>query len=108
MAWVYLLVAGACEVAFALGTKWAAGFTRLGPTVFTVVAALLGVFFLSRALETLPVGLGYSIWTSIGTVGAVLFGAVFFGDSITPAKLFGLALILAGVVSLQIAGEGHG
>lgn len=104
MAWVYLLIAGVCEVGFALGTKSAEGFTRLWPSVFTVVMALLGVFFLSRALQTLPVGLGYSLWTSIGTV---LFGALFFGDSLTPAKLFSLALILAGVISLQLAGEGH-
>lgn len=103
MAWLYLAIAAGFEVAFALGMKWSDGFTRLWPTVFTVVAVIGGVGFLTLALKSLPVSVAYPIWTAVGTLGTVLFGFVLLGEALTVAKLVSAAAIVAGVAGLKIA-----
>jgi quaternary ammonium compound-resistance protein SugE len=102
MAWIYLSIAIVFEVAFALGTNAAKGFTRLWPSVFTVVSAVIGVFFLSLALKTLDVGVGYTIWTGVGAVGTVIFGALLYKEKITRGKLLSFAAIIAGVALLRL------
>ncbi|MCU7648864.1 DMT family transporter [Pseudomonas piscis] len=101
MAWGLLLLAAAFEVAFAMGMKFAAGFTRPWPSLLTLVAALGGVYFLTLALRELPVSVAYPIWTAIGSLGTVLLGFALLGESLTPLKLVSLGLILAGVVGLK-------
>ncbi|MER7504447.1 DMT family transporter [Nonomuraea pusilla] len=103
MAWIYLGIATVFEIAFALGTNATRGFTRLWPSVFTLLAAAGGVFTLSLALRTLDVGVGYTIWTGIGSVGTVLLGALLYKERITPPKLASFAAIITGVVLLKLA-----
>jgi quaternary ammonium compound-resistance protein SugE len=102
MAWIYLLIAAVFEVVFALATKSTEGFTVLGPSLLTAVAAAGGIFFLSLALRTLDVGVGYTIWTGIGSVGTVTLGAVIFDESFTAPKVLAFVLIIGGVVGLKL------
>lgn len=103
MAWIYLAVAVVFEIAFALGTNATKGFTKLWPSVFTLLAAAGGIFTLGRALTTLDVGVGYTIWTGLGSVGTVVLGAVIYRERITLPKLLSFAAIVAGVVTLRLA-----
>lgn len=102
MAWAVLVVAGLLETAWAVGLKYTAGFTRLGPSVFTVAAMAGSFWLLAVAMKTLPLGTAYAVWTGIGTVGAVLLGIVLFGDSADPARLACLGLIVAGILGLKV------
>ncbi|MCU1647090.1 MAG: Quaternary ammonium compound-resistance protein QacC [Nocardia sp.] len=103
MAWVYLLIASVFEVVFALGTNATHGFTVLGPSLLTAVAAAGGIFFLSLALKSLDVGVGYTVWTGIGSVGTVIFGSIVFHEAVTPAKVAAFVLIIGGVLGLKVA-----
>ncbi|MEV0533388.1 multidrug efflux SMR transporter [Kitasatospora sp. NPDC050463] len=103
MAWVFLAIAVVFEIAFALGTNATRGFTRLWPSVFTLVAAAAGVFTLSQALKTLDVSVGYTIWTGLGSIGTVVFGALIYKERITLPKLLSFASIIAGAITLKLA-----
>lgn len=103
MAWVYLLVASVFEIVFALATNATHGFTVLGPSLLTAGAAAAGIFFLSLALKSLDVGVGYTVWTGIGSVGTVVFGSVVFHETFTAAKALAFILIIGGVLGLKIA-----
>ncbi|MFF1904212.1 DMT family transporter [Kitasatospora sp. NPDC058218] len=103
MAWVYLAIAVVFEIAFALGTNATRGFTKLWPSVFTLVAAAAGVFTLSQALKTLDVSVGYTIWTGLGSIGTVVFGALIYKERITLPKLLSFASIIAGAITLKLA-----
>jgi quaternary ammonium compound-resistance protein SugE len=102
MAWIYLLIASVFEVAFALGTNATRGFTRLWPSVFTLLAAAGGVFTLSLALRTLDVSVGYTIWTGIGSIGTVVLGSVIYKERITAPKVVAFAAIIAGALVLRL------
>lgn len=102
MAWVYLAVAAAFEVTFAMSMKYAEGFTRALPTAITVVATIGGIGFLTLAMKTLPVSVAYPIWTSVGTLGTVVLGLVLFGEALTLPKLLSAIAIVAGVAGLKI------
>uniref|UniRef100_UPI001F25B598 DMT family transporter n=1 Tax=Nonomuraea pusilla TaxID=46177 RepID=UPI001F25B598 len=103
MAWIHLLVAAVFEVVFALATNASDGFTRLGPSLLTVAAAAGGIFFLSLALKTLDVGVGYTVWTGIGSVGTVVFGTLVFDEPLGPMKIAAFVLIIGGVIGLKLA-----
>ncbi|ACZ90812.1 MULTISPECIES: DMT family transporter [Streptosporangium] len=103
MAWIYLLIAAVFEVVFALATNATEGFTQLGPSLLTAAAAAVGIFFLSLALKTLDVGVGYTIWTGIGSVGTVVLGAVIFGEEFTIWKVLAFVLIIGGVLGLKLS-----
>lgn len=103
MAWLYLLIAAVFEVVFALATNATDGFTQLWPSVLTIVAASGGIFFLSLALKTLDVGVGYTVWTGIGSVGTVVFGTLIFNESISVWKVLAFVLIVGGVLGLKLA-----
>jgi quaternary ammonium compound-resistance protein SugE len=103
MAWAYLFVAGLFEVTWAIGLKYAEGFTRLVPSVITVVGMILSVVLLGLALRELPVGTGYAVWTGIGTVGAAILGMILFQEPATATRLGCIALIVAGIVGLKFA-----
>jgi len=102
MPWIYLLLAGLFEIGFAVGLKYSEGFTRLWPSVATVIAAGISLWLLTQALRTIPVGTGYAIWTGIGALGVAVLGIFLFGDSASPARLACIALIISGVVGLKL------
>ena len=103
LAWILLAAAGVLDVAWAVSMKYAEGCTRFGWSVLSF--ALLGgfVYLLGLALEVLPVGTAYAIWTGIGALGTVLLGVVLFGESLSPLRLGSIALVLAGIVALKMA-----
>jgi quaternary ammonium compound-resistance protein SugE len=107
MTWVYLIVAGALETVFAVALKQSDGFSRLGWSVLFLAAAIGSFVLLTAALRDLPVGTAYAVWTGIGAVGTVVVGIVFLGDAATAARLASVALILGGVVGLNLAGATH-
>jgi quaternary ammonium compound-resistance protein SugE len=102
MAWLYLLVAGVFETAWAIGLKYSAGFTKFGPSVFTVVAMGVSLYLLAVALRTIPVGTGYAVWTGIGTVGAAILGIFLFNESREISRILCILLILAGIIGLKL------
>jgi quaternary ammonium compound-resistance protein SugE len=102
MTWFILFVAGLFEVAWAIGLKYSAGFTRFWISAGTLGAMVLSVVLLGYALKTLPVGTAYAIWTGIGAVGTALVGIAFLGESAAPARLACIGLIGAGIVGLKL------
>lgn len=102
MTWMILILAGLLEVGWAVGLKYTAGFTRLYPSVLTVLAMGGSVGLLGWALRTLPLGTAYAIWTGIGTVGTAIFGIMVLGESATPARLCCIALIVVGILGLKL------
>lgn len=103
MAWIYLALAAAFEVTFAMSMKYSDGFTRPWPTAITVVAVIGGIAFLTLAMKTLPVSVAYPIWTAIGTLGTVTLGFAFLGEPLTLLKVVSVIAIVAGVAGLKVA-----
>ena len=102
LAWVVLFFAGLCEIGWAVGLKYTEGFSRLWPSVATVVAMLASVVLLGWSLKTLPLGTAYAVWTGIGAVGTAILGMLLFGESREAARLACIALIVAGIVGLKL------
>ena len=102
MAWIVLFIAGLFETCWAIGLKYTDGFSRLWPSVGTVVAMIVSVVLLGWSMRTLPVGTAYAVWTGIGAVGTVLLGLVLFDEPATVARLGCVALIVAGIVGLKL------
>ncbi|MEU7031179.1 multidrug efflux SMR transporter [Streptomyces sp. NPDC046275] len=102
----YGLLAGAiaAEIAATTSMKYSEGFTRLGPSLVTGAGYLLAFAMLARALKTLEVGTAYAIWSGVGTAAVATIGALFLGESMNPAKITGLVLIIAGVAVLNLGG----
>ena len=103
MAWFILVVAGLCEIGWAIGLKYTEGFTRLWPSVATAASMLVSVGLLGLAMKTLPVGTAYAVWVGIGAVGTLALGMLLFGEPATPLRLASAALIVAGLVGLKLA-----
>lgn len=102
MAWLYLLIAGLLEVGWAIGLKYTDGFSRLWPSIGTVVAMILSLGFLGLALKTLPVGTAYAVWTGIGALGTVILGILLFAEPATTLRLACVGLILSGIIGLKL------
>ncbi len=102
MAWIYLLFAGLLEIGWAVGLKYAQGFTRLVPSLLTVASMAASLALLGLALRSLPLGSAYAIWTGIGTVGTALLGIALFGEPATAARLLCIAMIAGGIVGLKL------
>lgn len=102
-AWLVLLLAGVFEVGYALSVGGSQGFTIPGWSISALAFFLLTLFCLSVALKRIDVGIGYAVWAGIGSVGAAVLGPVFFEETLTPARAFWLAIIIAGVIWLKLA-----
>lgn len=103
MSWIYLLIAGVCEVGWAVGLKYTEGFSRLWPSLGTAAAMVVSVVLLGVAMKSIPLGTAYAVWTGIGAVGTVILGMLLFGDAASVARLLCLALIVGGIIGLKIA-----
>lgn len=101
MAWTYLFIASLFEIAFAIGLKYTDGFTRLVPSVLTVMAATASFVILSQSLNRLPIGTAYAIWTGIGATGTTLIGMYLFDEPRDVLRLLCVLLIVAGVIGLK-------
>jgi quaternary ammonium compound-resistance protein SugE len=102
MNWTLLVLAGLCEVAWAIGLKYTEGFTRPLPTVGTVSAMLISIWLLGIAMKSLPVGTAYAVWVGIGAVGTAILGIILLNESANPARLVSLGVIVAGILGLKL------
>jgi quaternary ammonium compound-resistance protein SugE len=102
MHWFILFIAGLFEVVWAIGIKYTEGWTKLWPTVITVLAMIASFYLLSIALKQIPMGTAYAVWTGIGTIGTVIYGIVFFKEPMDILRIICIMLILSGIVGLRI------
>ena len=102
-AWTLLIVAGLLEVVWAVGLKYTEGFTRMLPSAITLTAMGVSIVLLGRALQTIPVGTGYAVWTGIGAVGTALVGILVLGEPRDFGRLVSLVAIIGGIVGLKLA-----
>jgi quaternary ammonium compound-resistance protein SugE len=103
MNWIILVVAGLFEVGWAIGLKYTNGFSRLWPTIWTVLSMIISLWLLGIAMKSLPVGTAYAIWVGVGAVGTVILGIVLLGDPVNAGRIISVVLILAGIVGLKLA-----
>ncbi|MFF4170470.1 DMT family transporter [Streptomyces sp. NPDC001744] len=102
----YGLLAGAiaAEILATTSMKYSDGFTRLWPSLVTGVGYLVAFALLAQALRTLQVGTAYAIWSGVGTAAVATIGVLFLGETLGPAKIAGVVLIVAGVAVLHLGG----
>lgn len=102
MAWLLLFAAGIAEIVMAMSLKSAQGWTRLGPSILGLAAALASVFLLTFAVTRLPVTTAYAVWTGFGAIGVSVIGIALYGESANPLRLACLAAIFAGMIGLHL------
>lgn len=98
-------MAGLLEIVWVIGLKYSHGFTKIIPSIVTVVIIFFSFFLLSKALHSIPLGTGYAIFTGLGTVGTVVTGMLFWGETINPLKVFFVALMILGIIGIKISPE---
>ncbi|APM39732.1 quaternary ammonium compound efflux SMR transporter SugE [Clostridium kluyveri] len=102
MKWLLLIVAGIFEVCWAVGLKYSQGFTKLVPSILTILGMIASFYFLSLALKNLPLGTAYAIWTGIGTIGTVILGIILFKEPIEIIRLICIGFIVMGIIGLKL------
>ncbi|HJR75065.1 MAG TPA: quaternary ammonium compound efflux SMR transporter SugE [Luteimonas sp.] len=102
MSWIILVLAGLLEIGWAIGLKYTEGFTRLWPSVGTIVSMVVSIVLLGWAMKSLPVGTAYAIWVGIGAVGTAILGIVLFSEPANAGRLISLGLIVVGIVGLKL------
>ena len=105
-AWALLVVAGLFETAWAIGLKYTDGFTRLGPSVFTVATLIVSMLLLAYAVRVLPIGTAYAVWVGIGALGAAALGVLLFQEPLTLARAGFLLLLLVSIAGLRMTSQG--
>ncbi|RRV10263.1 quaternary ammonium compound efflux SMR transporter SugE [Pseudomonas sp. v388] len=103
MAWVYLLLAGVLEVVWAFTMKSSEGFSKLTPSIITLVAMLASFGLLAVAMKSLPLGTAYTIWTGIGAVGAFVVGITVLGEPVNALRIVAAVLIVSGLVMMKLS-----
>ena len=103
MNWAILVLAGLFEIGWAIGLKYTEGFTRLWPTVGTVLAMAISLGLLGIAMKSLPVGTAYAVWVGVGAVGTAILGMVLLGEPANAGRMISLGLIIAGIIGLKLA-----
>lgn len=106
MNWTLLFLAGLFEVGWAIGLKYTEGFTRLWPSVWTVLAMIASFWLLALAMKQLPVGTAYAVWVGVGAVGTVILGIVLFNEPLNTGRMISIGLIVAGIVGMKLASHG--
>lgn len=103
--WILLGIAGLLEMCWAIGLKYTDGFTKLGPSIFTLVTLAGSMFLLAKASQVLPIGTAYGVWVGIGALGAALLGIVLFKESANPMRIFFLGLLLVSIIGLKLTSK---
>ena len=107
MSWLVLFIAGLFEIAWAIGLEYSDGLSEPIPTAGTVVALIISMVLLARAVQNLPIGTAYAVWTGIGAVGTALLGIVLFDEPATSARLLFISMIVFGIIGLHFVSGGH-
>lgn len=105
MAWFSLVLAGLLEVVWATAMKQSDGFSRLGPSIVTIVGMIVSFGLLSWSMRFLPLGTAYTVWTGIGAVGAFLVGITLLGEAVTPMRVTAALLIVGGLILMKLSGS---
>ncbi|MFC4270162.1 quaternary ammonium compound efflux SMR transporter SugE [Sneathiella chungangensis] len=105
MAWIYVVAAGILEVIWAYSMKQSEGFSRLTPSIVTLVTMIASFALLALAMRSLPLGTAYTVWTGIGAVGAFLVGIMILGEAANPMRLGAAALIVSGLVLMKLSSD---
>ena len=103
MAWAILILAGVFEVIWAYSMKMSEGFTRLTPSVVTIVFMILSVVLLSMSMRTLPLGTAYTVWTGIGAMGSFILGIMVLNEPMTAMRMIAAVLIVSGLVLMKLS-----
>ncbi|KTD54754.1 DMT family transporter [Legionella quateirensis] len=101
LAWVNLLIAGLLEVCWATGLKYSQGFTKLVPSLFTVITLAGSMLLLAKAIQIIPIGTGYAIWVGIGALGTAVLGILLFHEPLTVIRFLFLTLLLVSIIGLK-------
>jgi len=103
VAWLSLIIAGLFEIAWAYSMKESAGFTRLWPSIVTVILMIVSFVLLAYSMKTLPLGTAYAVWTGIGSVGALVVGILLLGESTSALRMLAAVLIVSGLVLMKLS-----
>jgi quaternary ammonium compound-resistance protein SugE len=101
MHWIILIIAGLFEIAWAIGLKYSGGFSKLIPSVFTLISMVISMGLLAYSLKSLPVGTAYAVWTGIGAVGTAILGIILFNESKDFLRIGFIMLIVFGIIGLK-------
>lgn len=102
MAWLILFSAGLVEIVFALSLKYNQGFTKLWPSLVTMVSGISSFYLLTLAIRTLPLGTAYAVWTGMGAVGVAILGVVLFKEAADWYRLISITLVIFGIIGLKL------
>jgi len=102
-AWIFLIAAGLCEIGWLFSLKQSEGFSRLWPSLVTVIVATLSLYLLSLALKSIPAGTAYAIWTGIGTAGTAIVGIIIFNEPRDAMRIVSILLIISGIIGLKFS-----
>lgn len=103
MAWIVLIFAGIFEIVWAYSMKLSEGFTRIGPSIITLIFMILSFALLAYAMRTLPLGTAYTIWTGIGAIGSFLVGIFILGEPATAMRMLAAILIISGLALMKLS-----
>lgn len=103
ISWILLVTAGIAEIIFAVSLKYNAGFTRLLPSLITLIAGCASFYLLTLAIKILPIGTAYAIWTGMGAVGVAIIGVLIFKEPCNWARLLSLSLVIIGILGLKLS-----
>lgn len=104
-AWLYLIIAAFFETGWAIGLEYSEEFTKLVPSIATVILMAISVVLLAKAVQSLPIGTAYAVWTGIGASATAIFGIILFDESLGTTRLGFIGLIIVGVIGLQVTGH---
>lgn len=105
IAWIVLIIAGLFEICWAVGLKYSEGFTKLAPSIFTLVTLGISMFLLAKASQVLPIGTAYGVWVGVGALGTAILGIVLFQETVTPARLLFLIMLLVSIIGLKLSSK---
>jgi quaternary ammonium compound-resistance protein SugE len=103
MGWLFLLGAGIAEIVFALSLKFNCAFTKLWPSVVTVISSICSFYLLMLSIRSLPLGTAYAVWTGMGAVGVAVIGILWLNESTDLQRLLSILLIVAGIIGLRLS-----
>ena len=102
MSWLYLIIAGLSEIAWAFGLKYSDGFTNITPTILTIAGIIFSFYLFSKAIRDIPIGTAYAVFTGIGAAGTVIIGMVFLEESVSILKIIFVVFLLSGIIGLKL------
>jgi quaternary ammonium compound-resistance protein SugE len=102
MAWVFLMLAGAFEIAFTTAMRFTDGFTKLLPTLLVLALATVSIYFVTKASELMPLGTAYAAWGGIGAIGTVVIGILYFGEPVTLWRMVFLSTLILSIAGLKL------